>query len=236
MDADKLSKVLALVESEHQGEALSALRAARIILARDGMTFRDLAGAFRPARSDPPPTPERPPSPPDRPPSNEAQLAGLRRQVADLEADNDKLTRKIDRMRGDAERLREDVDHWRALARETAEQLWDLGKALERRHSRGDRAAIRRSIIESLQDPESGVLSDREIARRIGTSPRLVAGTRRRLAVVGRKLRLLPVEARGRGLWTGDAVRSAIERPRKRWAGFLAVLTIAGRPGQIASR
>lgn len=235
MDADKLAKVLALAESDHQGEALSALRAARIILARDGMSFRDLAASLR---SDPPPRPrdERPPTPPDRPPSNEAQLLGLRRQVAELEEANGKLNRRVERLRGEAVRLRDEVEHWRGLARETAEQLWDLGKALERRHSRGDRAALRRAIIESLQDPESGVLSDRELARRLGTSPRLVAGTRRRLAIVGRKLRLLPVEPRGRGLWTGGHGRLTIDQPRRRWEGFLAVVTIGGRSGQIAKR
>jgi len=36
MDPDKLAKVLAMAESEHQGEALSALRAARIMLSRAG--------------------------------------------------------------------------------------------------------------------------------------------------------------------------------------------------------
>lgn len=235
MDADKLAKVLALAESDHQGEALSALRAARIMLSRDGMTLRDLVNGLRPIRSaDPPPEAVRPTPPAPNPP-NEAVMAGLRRQVAELERENDSLRRKLDRAQSEGERQKDEAERWRGLARETAEQLWDLGKALERRHSRHDRASLRRTIIEQLQDPASGVLSDHEIARRIGTSPKLVAQCRRRLAIVGRRLRLLPVQPRGRGLWSNpDALM--LDKPRRRWNGFLAVVTISGHTGYCARR
>jgi hypothetical protein len=230
MDADKLAKVLALAESEHQGEALSALRAARVILARSGMSFRDLAHALTPPKPAAPPPRQEPPPPPARPEPDETVVLGLRRQVFDLERENASLARKLERLRGENDHNREEVGRWRSLAQETAEKLWDLGKALERRHSRHSRASVRRSIIEQLQDPASGVLSDHEIARRLGTSPKLVAHCRRRLALVGRRLRLLPVESRGRGLWSRPDV-VLLDKPRRRWGGFLAVLTIAARPG-----
>lgn len=72
MDPDKLAKVLAMAESDHQGEALSALRAARIMLSRAGLSFRDLAQMARsgsPA-AEPPPiivTPVEEPRAPVRP-------------------------------------------------------------------------------------------------------------------------------------------------------------------------
>lgn len=237
MDADKLAKVLALAESDHQGEALSALRAARIILSRDGLSFRDLALAMSPATPAPAarPQPQEPPPPPARRPSDESLILGLRRQVNDLERENASLARKLERSRGESEHARAETERWRVMAQETAEKLWDLGKALELRHSRNNRATLRRSIIEQLQDPASGILSDHEIARRLGTSPKLVGQCRRRLALVGRRLRLLPVESRGRGLWSRDGV-ALLDKPRRRWSGFLAVLTIAARPGYGTNR
>lgn len=236
MDPDKLAKVLALAESDHQGEALSALRAARIMLSRAGMTFKDLAAGARPVpRPEPPPPPE--PSPPATAPSLDLLIQALRRQVSDLERELSGLQRQFDKVTTDADRQREEADRWRTLARETAEKLWDMGKALERRHSRNTRDGKRRAVLELLQDPHSALLSDHEIARRIGTAPSTVAQVRRRLAIVGRKMRLLPVQQRGRGLYLGRSRRAvAFDAPRQRWAGFPAALTIAGNPGYGASR
>lgn len=234
MDPDKLAKVLAMAESEHQGEALAALRAARIILARSGMSFKDLALAARPAvKPAPPPRPEAPPpEPPVRTPPPDVLVQGLRRQVGTLEVEVDALRRELERVTGELDKQREEADRWRLLARETAEKLWDLGKALERRHRRHTLNDKRRAILELLQDPTSALLSDREIARRVGASVQVVAHWRRRLAIVGRKVRLLPVQPRGRGLW-GPAGRKtlALDGPRRRWTGVPAIITIAGRSG-----
>lgn len=227
MDPDKLAKVLAMVESEHQGEAVSALRAARIMLSRAGMSFRDLAAGARPRpeRQEPPAVA----TPPAKPPPPDEVVLGLRRQVADLEREVASLKRQLDKSTGELDRQKDEVERWRSLARETAEKLWDLGKALERRRMRHTSADKRRAILDHLQDPGSAMLSDHEIARRVGASPQVVAHWRRRLAIVGRKVRLIPVQPRGRGLWRPQGARIApLDGPRRRWAGYAAGVTIAG--------
>lgn len=237
MDPDKLAKVLAMAESDHQGEALSALRAARIMLSRAGLSFRDLAQVARsggPA-AEPPPiivTPVEEPRAPVRPPPPDELVLSLRRQVRELEAELSGLRRQLDKAAGEADRQREEADRWKALARDTAEKLWDMGKALERKHSRHVSTDKRRAVLDLLQDPGSALLSDREIARRVGTSVRQVGHWRRRLAIVGRKLRLLPVVTRGRGLWSAVSGRTAVvEGQRQRWLGFPVEVTIAERGG-----
>ena len=243
MDPDKLAKVLAMAESEHQGEAQSALRAARIMLSRAGLSFRDLARGARPVAA----APKTPPSaaaapPPDRPPPPHQLVQGQRRQVRDLELEVAGLKRQLEKSIGDMERQREEADRWRSLARETAEKLWDLGKALERKHSRHTSVDKRRAILDLLQDPGSALLADHEIARRVGTSPKLVAHWRRRLAIVGRKIRLLPVVPRGRGLWGGGHQKAlgrngpALEGKRQRWMGYPVAVTISGRTGPPGKR
>lgn len=242
MDPDKLAKVLAMAESEHQGEALSALRAARIMLSRAGMSFKDLAAGARPARAAPvpPAEPPRPAAPPDRAPPPDQLVQGLRRQVGDLEREIVFLRRALDKASGELERQKDEAGRWRTLARETAEKLWDLGKALERRHSRSSFSDRRQAVLSMLQDPGGALLSDHEIARRVGASPQSVAHFRRRLAIVGRKLSLLPVQPRGRGLLGRGPLQrrdNGGDEPenggRRRWLGFAAAnLTIAERrPG-----
>ncbi|WP_247874027.1 hypothetical protein [Azospirillum sp. TSH58] len=242
MDPDKLAKVLAMAESEHQGEAQSALRAARIMLSRAGLSFRDLARGARPLSATPEPPPAASAPPPDRPPPPDQLVQGLRRQVRDLELEVAGLKRQLEKSNGDMERQREEADRWRGLARETAEKLWDLGKALERKHSRHTSLDKRRAILDLLQDPGSALLADHEIARRVGTSPKLVAHWRRRLAIVGRKIRLLPVVPRGRGLWGGGRPAgtarggAALEGKRQRWMGYPIAVTISDRSGPPGKR
>ncbi|GLR83260.1 hypothetical protein GCM10007856_59820 [Azospirillum oryzae] len=77
-------------------------------------------------------------------------------------------------------------------------------------------------------------------------SPHDVTHWRRRMAIVGRKLRLLPVVPRGRGLWGGpSACGLGMARlgklssgpqtggpqtgGRRRWLGFAGEVTIAER-------
>ncbi len=211
MDPEKLAKVLAMAESEHHGEALSALRAARIILSRSGMTFRDLAIGVRSqtGSADLPAV-----ITPKSPQADEVELT-LRRQITDLECDLAALKRQLDKTNGELEKQKEEADRWRALARETAEKLWDLGKVVERRRVRLASTDKRRAILDHLQNTGSATLSDQEIARRVGASPQVVAHWRRRLATVGRKQRLTPVQPRGR-LWQPQGTRLiSFEGPRR---------------------
>ncbi|HYD29964.1 MAG TPA: hypothetical protein VEB64_03800 [Azospirillaceae bacterium] len=47
MDVDKLAKVLAMLDSANDGEAVAAWRAARQMLNKEGMTFQDIALATK---------------------------------------------------------------------------------------------------------------------------------------------------------------------------------------------
>lgn len=177
MEDEKLLKVMALAASKHDGEALSAVRAAQIMLARQGMTLQDLVRAAAPrAGADAPPVVAPAPPPPPRPPDPEQaqQIATLRRQNQELRHSVEDIGRRLQQQTADADRLRQEAAHWRALARETADRLWDLGKALESQsrpeptptRSKAPRSGGPRDAVELLRDPATAILSDREIARR----------------------------------------------------------------------
>ncbi|WP_460020695.1 helix-turn-helix domain-containing protein [Magnetospira thiophila] len=51
MESERLAKVLALLDSDRDGEALSALRKARILLSRSGLSMQDLLNYSEPAPS-----------------------------------------------------------------------------------------------------------------------------------------------------------------------------------------
>ena len=184
MDPEKFAKVLALAESDHHGEAQSALRAARIMLTRAGLSFRDLAAMAR--ESDgwavPPPGPAVVPT----------GVAGAgedtwRRKVRELEARVRELELTIEQQDAELIRQRGETKRWHLLARETAEKLWDVGQALETKRARAALAVDKRKVlIEALRDPVSFGLSDRELARRCGVTPNAVAYWRWRIAVVDR--------------------------------------------------
>ncbi|HYD32623.1 MAG TPA: hypothetical protein VEB64_17405 [Azospirillaceae bacterium] len=193
MDADKFAKVLALVDSDHHGEALSALRAARSMLARAGMSFHDLARQVRKngsPRAEPEPAP--PPPPPPSPPSRSTETAHalarveeLEHQIRELEHEVRKTHKLLSRQQRTLDRQKDETERWRKLARDTAEQLWDMGRALEQQaRLRLPPPADRwLAIIEHLRDPRHALLSDREIARRAGVAPHMVALWRRRLHI-----------------------------------------------------
>ena len=201
MDPDKFAKVLALVESDHHGEAQSALRAARIMLARAGLTFRDLADMAR--QPDWTPPQQVTAAPPPSPPAPVVTTAGdemLRSQVRVLELRIRELETSLDRQQSELARQRLETKRWHELARETAEKLWDVGQALETNQTQVKAVDKRRSLIETLRDPATAELSDREIARRIGTTTHAVGYWRRRLAVADRTRLLAKVQPRGRQL------------------------------------
>ncbi len=177
MDLEKFAKVLALAESDHHGEAQSALRAARIMLARAGLTFRDLAATAR--------TGDQAAFVPTNVPG--AGEDTFRRKIRELEARVRELEHTLENQDAELIRQRGETKRWHLLARETAEKLWDVGQALE---SKRVRAAVasdkRKQLVEVLRDPVSADWSDREIARRLGVTPNAVSYWRWRLAVADR--------------------------------------------------
>ncbi len=126
---EQLEKVLALVDSSHEGEALGALRMARRILAKNGLSFKDLAcsagGGFSLRSSFFSPT--------------QAQLESKIEQLQDdLDAhveQNQSLSTQMEFWRARARELEQsltlqqaETSRWKTIARETAEKLWDIGQ------------------------------------------------------------------------------------------------------------
>ena len=196
MDPEKFAKVLALVDSEHHGESKSALRAARIMLARAGLSFRDLADLARQPAGwlvVPEAAPIVTPPPPSSAVTVAAQDDALRRQLRSLETQVRELEATVERQRRELARQGQEVTRWHKLAQETAERLWDVGKALESHHSRIKATDKRRALIDLLCDPAIAAWSNREIARQTGTTAHAVKYWRWRLALAERTRR----ESRG---------------------------------------
>lgn len=126
----QLEKVLALADSSHEGEALGALRMARRMMQREGLTFLDLASAARKSQfsmtrslfsgSDE---------------LSELKIDQLHDEIQAHVAQNESLTSQIEFWRKRAFELEQmlnvnkgETERWRDMARETAERLWDLGQ------------------------------------------------------------------------------------------------------------
>jgi hypothetical protein len=128
--ADQLEKVLALADSDHDGEALGALRMARKMLEREGLNFSLLAQAARRGQSLF--------SQPFFSGSQvqlEAKIDQLMDEIDAHVAQNSNLTSQIEFWRRRAFELEQmlsmnqaETARWKEMARETAERLWDLGQ------------------------------------------------------------------------------------------------------------
>lgn len=129
---EQLDKVLALVDSSHEGEAVGAVRMARQMLERDGLSFGDLAKAAATGRSR---------FHFSRPLFSgqvvhlEAHIAQLQQIINDLQNDNQNQTTQIDFWRRRAFEMEQQLNlsqsesqRWKQLARETAEKLWDISQ------------------------------------------------------------------------------------------------------------
>lgn len=135
---ERLAKVLALIDSSQPGEASAALRLAKQILAREGLSFADLArqaaNQSNGGRTDP------------------RHLATLGQSQSQLEqrlhnlqsefsALQDISTHQEDEIRAWREQVkrlqetvnksREQVGYWRGVAQDVADKLWNLGKQVE---------------------------------------------------------------------------------------------------------
>ena len=146
----RLSKVLALVDSSHDGEAVAAVRMAKQLLSQNGMSFADLAhsttqtsASLRAAAG----------------PSyaaykiNETQLAVLQLKVRQMQEASKLQTHELAHARMTVTQLQaaltqanEEAEKWRALARDTANKLWDLGQQIEK-----DRT-ITQGVVSKLQE------------------------------------------------------------------------------------
>lgn len=127
---DQLDKVLALADSDHEGEALGALRMARKLLEREGLQFSDLASVLGKVDAM------------RRTSFFSAAQVQLEAQIEQLQDDldahveqNASLSSQIDFWRRRAFELEQmlaltqaETARWKETARETAERLWDLGQ------------------------------------------------------------------------------------------------------------
>jgi DNA-binding NarL/FixJ family response regulator len=171
LDAGKLAKVLALADSEQEGEALAAVRAAGGMLAKAGLSFADLLNA--------------PPSPRCAAVDEywlrhvalhvvealQDEVAGYKREAKDLQ-------RRLNRAQRDLARARREAACWKAAAESAGGASAVQGADAPPRRTH---AAIRSAIEAYLADPVKTALSDREIARRVGVSNQTVSNHRKRL-------------------------------------------------------
>jgi hypothetical protein len=137
---EQLDKILALADSSHDGEAVVAVRKARQMLNRDGLSFGDLARAavkqgstgkaagmfsFLSAHKD----------------HLESEVGYLRQQLEDLQAQMQTQDLQLDFWRRRATDLEQsstqayhEAERWKKLARDTAERLWDIGQSIGGEH------------------------------------------------------------------------------------------------------
>lgn len=126
----QLNKVFALIESDHEGEALGAMRMLRRLLDKEGLSFSDLAqtaikGSFSFTK-------------PFFSPALVQQEARNEQLQEDIKAhveQNENLSAQIEfwrRRTFEVEQLlnvhKAEAERWREMARETAEKLWDVGQ------------------------------------------------------------------------------------------------------------
>ena len=134
---EQLDKILALADSSHDGEAVVAVRMARQMLSRDGLSFGDLARAASSRQKEGEKTasvfsylsgPKE---------HLEAQIYHLRQQLTDMQAQMQTQDLQLDFWRRRAVDLEQssyhahtEAERWKKLARDTAERLWDIGQSV----------------------------------------------------------------------------------------------------------
>ena len=134
--SEQLSKVLALADSNHDGEAIVAVRKARQLLSKGGLSFGDLALAAATPRS-------RINLPfsffTAQQNQLEDQIAQLRTRLNALQMEVDLQSAQADFWRRRTAELEQslntrsqEVQRWRQLAQETVDKLWDIGREIRK--------------------------------------------------------------------------------------------------------
>ncbi|MFA4993794.1 MAG: hypothetical protein WC521_00600 [Bdellovibrionales bacterium] len=132
---EQLDKILALADSNHEGEAVVAVRKARQLLLRDGLSFGDLARAVS--------TNTKVKSPgvfsflTGGREYMESQIHHLRQQVEDYKSQLQTQDFQLDFWRRRAfdleqasQHAQSEADRWKKLASDTADRLWDIGRSI----------------------------------------------------------------------------------------------------------
>ncbi|MFA5041100.1 MAG: hypothetical protein WC464_05660 [Bdellovibrionales bacterium] len=132
---EQLDKILALADSNHEGEAVVAVRKARQLLSRDGLSFSDLAKAVS--------THTRIKSPgvlsflSGGREYMESQIHHLKQQVEDLKNELQTQDFQLDFWRRRAfdleqtsQNAQNDAVRWKKLASDTADRLWEVGRSI----------------------------------------------------------------------------------------------------------
>jgi chromosome segregation ATPase len=134
---DQLDKILALADSNHDGEALVAVRKARQVLSRGGLSFSDLARAAS-SRQIQAKAPAMFSFLSGQREHLESQILYLRQQVEDMQAQLQTQDLQLDFWRRRAADLEQshqgahnEAERWKKLARETADRLWDMGQSIQ---------------------------------------------------------------------------------------------------------
>jgi hypothetical protein len=132
---EQLDKILALADSNHEGEAVVAVRKARQMLSKDGLSFGDLARAVSSHTH-------------VKSPGVFSFISGgreymenkidhLKQQVEDLKSELQTQDFQLDFWRRRAFELEQNAQHaqgeaerWKKLASDTADRLWDIGQSI----------------------------------------------------------------------------------------------------------
>jgi len=149
--SEQLDKILALADSAHDGEALVAVRKARQVLSRGGLSFGDLARAAS-SRQIQAKAPGVFSFLSGQREHLEAQILHLRAQLEEAQAQMQTQDLQLDFWRRRAFDLEQgsaqsqnEAERWKKLARETADRLWDIGQSINR-----DEFVAREALEESL--------------------------------------------------------------------------------------
>ncbi|MDD3029446.1 MAG: hypothetical protein PHS57_04090 [Alphaproteobacteria bacterium] len=132
---ERLDKILALADSNHEGEAVVAVRKAREILLRDGLSFGDLARAV--LNQTQIKSPETLAFLTGGREHMESKIRHLNQQVSALQSELQTQDFQLDFWRRRAfdlehasQNAQTEAERWKKLASETADRLWELGRSL----------------------------------------------------------------------------------------------------------